>query len=109
MGAAGTGAGSEAPCLVAIDVGTTSVKCLLVDAAGRTLFDERRMIRLRHPRPSWTEVDARDWWDAAAGLLRRATVAVPPSRIAAVGLTGLMHAVVPVDGSGTPLEPALLW
>jgi xylulokinase len=104
-----TGASGNAPCLVAIDVGTTSVKCLAVDATGRPLFDERVVIRLHHPRPAWTEVDARDWWDAAARLLRRATAVVPPSRIAAVGMTGLMHAVVPVDASGEPLERALLW
>jgi xylulokinase len=109
MGAAGTAAGGEATCLAAIDVGTTSVKCLVVDAAGSVLFDERRVIRLRHPRPSWTEVDARDWWEAAGTLLRQATSVVPSARIAAVGMTGLMHALVPVDASGAPLEPALLW
>ena len=103
------GAGDGSPCLVAIDVGTTSVKCLVVDAAGCPLFDERVVIRLHHPQPSWTEVDARDWWGAAASLLRRATSAVSPERIAAVGVTGLMHALVPVDAAGEPLEPAILW
>ena len=42
-------------------------------------------------------------------LLRRATSVVPPARIAAVGVTGLMHALVPVDAAGEPLEPAILW
>jgi xylulokinase len=101
--------GDDSPCLAAIDVGTTSVKCLVVDACGRPLFDERAVIRLHHPRPSWAEVEARDWWGAAAHLLRQATAAVPAGRIAAVGVTGLMHALVPVDERGEPLDRALLW
>jgi xylulokinase len=108
-GSGRSAAGAASPCLAAIDVGTTSVKCLIVDAAGRPLFDERTVIRLHHPRPSWTEVDSRDWWGAAVGLLRRATTAVAAARIAAVGVTGLMHALVPVDSEGEPLERALLW
>lgn len=102
-------ADDETPCLVAIDIGSTSVKCLVVDAAGRPRFDERTVIRLHHPHPVGTEVDARDWWSAAAGLLRRATSVVAPARIAAVGLAGLMHALVPVNASGEPLDRALLW
>lgn len=97
------------PLFLAVDIGTTSVKLLVVDARGTPRFEERVVIRLHHPRPAWAEIDAHDWWDAAAALIRCATEAVPAESVAAVGVTGLMHALVPVDPAGEPLDRALLW
>jgi xylulokinase len=99
----------RAPRFLAVDVGTTSVKVVLFDAEGTPCFEDRAVIRLHHPRPSWAEIDARDWWDAAAALLRRAAATAPPEEIAAIGVTGLMHALVPVDDDGEPLDRTILW
>jgi xylulokinase len=98
-----------APRFLAVDVGTTSVKVVLFDAAGAPCFEDRAVVRLHHPRPSWAEIDARDWWEATAALLRRATAMAPPEEIAGIGVTGLMHALVPVDNAGEPLDRTILW
>jgi xylulokinase len=101
----------EGPLFLALDAGTTSFKALLFDAEGRQLGHERAEIRLRHPRPLWAEVDAEEWWRAAEALVPRllALPGVAAEAIAAVGVTGAMHALVPVAVDGTVLAPVLTW
>src|SRR5439155_1135660 len=63
------------------------------------------------PRPGWTEQDPTTWWEAAVTSIRRVLneVRVRERHIAAVGLTGQMHGLVPLDGGGSVLRPAILW
>jgi xylulokinase len=100
-----------APLFLALDAGTTSLKALLVDADGHLVGGERAEIRLRHPQPLWAEVDADDWWRAALTLVPRllARPGIHPEAVAAVGVTGAMHALVPVAQDGALLAPTLTW
>jgi xylulokinase len=102
---------TRTPLFLALDAGTTSFKAMLVDAEGRVVGHERAEICLRHPHPLWAEVDADDWWRAAADRVPR-LLALPGVRaeaVAAVGVTGAMHALVAVDAAGAVLAPALTW
>jgi xylulokinase len=102
---------AQAPLFLALDAGTTSFKAILFDAAGHVLAHERAEIRLHHPRPLWAEVDAGDWWRAAVErvphLFNHSGAA--PGAVAAVGVTGAMHALVPVGADGAVLGPTLTW
>src|SRR3989442_1577113 len=99
------------PLFLALDIGTTGLKVLLVDREGRPAARARRDIPLRHPRPDWAGADPEGWWQASCELIRQvlAAAAVPPEQVRGVGLTGLMHALVPVAADGTPLDEAILW
>jgi len=92
-----------------IDLGTSSVKVLLVDDAGAPVDEAAVPLTLSRPRPLWSEQDPQDWWDAtcqAVGILkgRRSLDAV-----AGIGLSGQMHGAVLLDSDDQVLRPAILW
>jgi xylulokinase len=90
-----------------IDVGTSGVKGLAVDAEGRVLARAGSAYPLSAPRAGWAEQDPEDWWRAASGALAelRSAAGVP----AGIGLSGQMHGLVALDASGRVLRPAILW
>lgn len=95
--------------LLGIDIGTSGCKALMIGADGAVLASRTASYGVSQPRPGWTEQDPELWIDGAAkavaGVLRdRADV-----EIAAVGLSGQMHGLTPLDASHRVLRPALLW
>ncbi len=98
--------GIRMECVAAIDIGTSRIKAALVDASGVM----RGMADVRLDRAAAPGVqDAKVWVDSSAALLRQLTAEHPDIHPLAVALTGNMHAMLPVDGSGAPLLPARLW
>jgi xylulokinase len=97
--------------LLGLDVGTTGVKALLLDPHGRVCGAAIEGYPLRTPRPGWAEQDPHDWWTAARASIREvlAGTGVAASAVAAVGLTGQMHGLVPLDARGQVIRPAILW
>ena len=97
--------------LLAVDVGTTTTRCVLFDLDGRPVAEAYREPPVHYPRANWTEVDPEDWWTCAVAVIRDALAQVggAPQNVLGVGLCGLMHAVVPVGPDGKPLANAMLW
>ncbi len=98
--------------VLAIDVGTGSVRAALVDRAGRTIAIESVEHEQIVPRFGWSEQRPLDWWNGAVAVVRRVLDRVPDGarRLAAVGACGQMHATVLVDQDGEPaLEAVPLW
>ena len=97
--------------LLAIDVGTQSTRAIVFDERGETVGVGRAAYEpYRSPRPGWAEQDARRWRSAAlsatAGAIRAAG---PLARVLAIGLTGQCPSIVPVDASGEPVGPGLMY
>jgi xylulokinase len=88
-----------------IDVGTTSVKALILDEAG-DVVDSAAAHHGISDDANRVEVDPDRWWES----LRRAVraLAVPLDKVAAVGFSGNMSSVVLVDDGLVPLRPAIL-
>jgi xylulokinase len=91
--------------LVGLDVGTTSVKGIAVDAHGAVVHVAERGYPLSTPRPGWSEQDPDDWWRAAADVLDECEA----DRALGIGLSGQMHGLVALDSDDRPLRPAILW
>jgi xylulokinase len=91
--------------LVGLDVGTSSVKGVAIDADGAVLAVSERGYPLSTPRPGWSEQDPEDWWRGAAEVLDELDAA----SAAGIGLSGQMHGLVSLDEAGRPLRPAILW
>jgi xylulokinase len=102
---------ARSPLFLALDAGTTSFKAILFDSQGHEVAHERAEISLRHPRPLSAEVDAAEWWRAAVERVPRlfSRSGVAPDAVAAVGVTGAMHALAPVGAGGEVLGPTLTW
>ncbi len=98
--------------LLAIDVGTGSVRAALLDGAGETVAFAAQEHEQIVPQYGWSEQRPADWWNGAVAVIRRVLDALPgaAARIAAVGACGQMHATVLVDADGEPAVDAVpLW
>lgn len=100
---------SAAPVWVGIDVGTTGAKVVLTGLDGVAVDSGSE----RYPRvvapdgdPLGVEQDARLWWDAVAGLLRKL---VAGRVVRGIAVTSQAPSLVPVDAAGDPVGNALLW
>ncbi|HVF78407.1 MAG TPA: xylulokinase [Solirubrobacteraceae bacterium] len=93
--------------LAGLDVGTSSVKGLLVRAGdGAVIARAEAEHPLSTPRPGWAEQDPEDWWAGAQVVLNALGEA---GAIDAIGLTGQMHGLVALGAGGEVLRPAMLW
>ncbi len=92
--------------LAGLDVGTSSVKGLLVADDGEIVARAEVPHALSTPRAGWAEQEPEDWWGGAQAVLQRLRRAGP---IAGIGLTGQMHGLVALDVGGRVLRPAMLW
>ncbi len=72
--------------LLALDLGTTSVRALVVGEDGRVLARSQRPLGARYPRPGWIEQDPEEMWTSAQDVMREALAA---SRLDARGIAGL--------------------
>lgn len=97
--------------LIGLDIGTSGVKALLINDSGETIFSSMENYPLSTPKPGWAEQDADLWWNASVRALRKITASgkCEKSKIAAISFSGQMHGLVPLDNSGQPLRPAILW
>src|SRR5256886_2392527 len=91
-----------------IDVGTSSLKAVVLDVDGSVVGTGSATYPVTTPQPGWAESDPQAWWEAAATAVHEATGALAAD-VAAVGLCGQMHGVVLSDDAGEPLRAAILW
>lgn len=97
--------------VLGLDLGTSAVKSILVDAQDRVLAEASAPLAVSRPHPSWSEQAPSDWWHAVE-LTLDALAARHPGLMAgvgAIGLSGQMLGVVCLDAQGEALRPAMLW
>ena len=94
-----------------IDLGTSEVKVLLMDADQQIVATTHAPLGISRPQEHWSEQDPSAWWqatrtciDAIAGSHPRALAALQ-----GIGLSGQMHGLVLLDAAGQVLRPAILW
>ena len=103
---------SSADQLLALDVGTQSVRALLFDPRGTLVAMGRVPIEpYVSPEPAWAEQDPEVWWTALGEACRRlwADPAARPDAVAGVALTTQRVTIVVSDENGVPLRPAIVW
>jgi len=91
-----------------IDLGTGSVKVLLLSEAGEVVSEASRPYSVDSRQPGWAETDPEQWWRATVSAVLEA-VQGHTAQVKAIGLSGQMHSLVLCDTSGAPLRPAMLW
>ena len=92
-----------------IDLGTSSVKLLLVDESGEILGSVTKEYPLSFPQPGWSEQDPADWWKAVQYGILQLTEKVDKSEIRGIGCGGQMHGLVALDEHDAVIRPAILW
>jgi xylulokinase len=94
---------------IGLDIGTSSVKALLVSIDGSVVRSATPEYSFQTPKPLWAETDPEVWWEATCKAIRSLLVEVKGSEIAAVGLTGQMHGMVALDAKGRTLRSCIMW
>ena len=94
-----------------IDVGTSSVKAVLIDESQKTVASETAPLEVSRPHAGWSEQDPDDWWTATAGTLDALARAHGKAMAAVkgIGLSGHMHGATLIDKADKPLRPCMLW
>jgi xylulokinase len=94
-----------------IDVGTSSVKAVLIDAAQRLTAEGAAPLAVSRPRENWSEQDPQDWWRATEAAIAAIRDGAPAALAAtvAIGLSGQQHGATCLDDAGAVLRPAILW
>ncbi len=95
---------------IGIDLGTSSVKCLALSAAGLVLASSQHHYSITRPQPGWAEQDPHDWWHAVCA----ATTSLMETlggryAVQGIGLSGQMHGLVLVDAKHQVVRPAIIW
>jgi len=91
-----------------IDVGTSSVKAIVVDDEGTVVDQASAAVPIDRPQLLWSEQNPSDWWSATNQAVANLASAAR-AEVTCVGLSGQMHGAVLLDESDTPLRPAILW
>lgn len=91
-----------------IDIGTSSVKAVLIDDSGTLIEESNANLVVSRPHPLWSEQNPAHWWAATCD----AVIGLNPKmrkNVRAIGLAGQMHGATLLDASGAVLRPAILW
>ncbi|MEZ4380155.1 MAG: FGGY-family carbohydrate kinase [Nannocystaceae bacterium] len=100
----------SAPRILAIDVGTQSVRAMVFDPAGELRARAKvAIVPYVSPEPGWAEQDADYYFDSLAAACRELWAEIDPATITGVALTTQRATVVNVDAEGAPLRPAMVW
>ena len=96
-------------CVLGIDIGTTSTIAILVRLPDQVLGTASRGVALHSPKPGWAEEDPAIWWANVCALTRELIdgSGIDPGELAAIGIAGMLPAVVLLDRDGVLLRPSI--
>lgn len=99
------------PCVVGVDIGTSSCKTLAINEGGEVLAVATEEYPVFTPSPGWSEQDPEDWWKAVKITLKDVSQRLEKIgyTIEGIGLTGQMHGLVLLDQEGKVLRPCIMW
>ncbi len=95
--------------LLGIDLGTSSVKAVIVTETGEVRGVGQREYPILIPQPGYAEQLTADWWDATCAAVREATAKAWTRDIAGIGFSGQMHGCALFDTAGAPVGNAIIW
>ncbi|MSR70163.1 MAG: xylulokinase [Phycisphaerales bacterium] len=102
---------NRSPLCIGIDVGTSSLKAVAVDAHAVVVASAVVEYPFDTPQPGWAQTDPEVWWIATCAALKQllGDARVEGAPIVSIGLSGQMHGLVLVDGNSAATGPALMW
>nr|WP_246496772.1 FGGY family carbohydrate kinase [Sphaerisporangium rubeum] len=101
--------GTELAVWLGLDVGTSSVKAVLLDDGGTVLGRGSGAVRTVRDGPDRAEQAPEDYVGAAAAATEQAFRGVGDVRLRGIGLSGQTPTLVVVDDGGEAVRPAIGW
>ncbi|WDU65037.1 xylulokinase [Pseudomonas poae] len=97
------------PVSLGIDLGTSELKAILMDADGAVLAHAGVRLSVSRRHSGWSEQAPQDWWQACLQALDQLRAHEAYARVACIGLSGQMHGAVVLGDDDRVLYPAMLW
>ncbi|NLJ96498.1 MAG: xylulokinase [Clostridiales bacterium] len=94
---------------IGVDLGTSSVKLLLMDEVGQIKSIVTREYPLYFPKPGWSEQNPEDWYSALVDGIKELTKDCNKDEIDGISFSGQMHGMVILDEDDKVIRPAILW
>jgi glycerol kinase len=97
--------------IVAVDIGSTSMRAILYDTRGRAIHMDSRPCGPRFFPDGRVEQDAATWQAVLLDILKSsgAMAAAKGLELQGIAVTAQRSSVLPVDATGQPLHPAIMW
>jgi len=94
-----------------IDLGTSGVKALLIDAGQRPIASATASLAVSRPHDGWSEQDPASWISATEQVFDalRLSHAVELAAVRGIGLSGQMHGATLLGDDDRVLRPCILW
>lgn len=101
--------------LLGYDIGSSSVKACLVEAASGKIvasdFYPKEEMKITAVKPGWAEQEPEEWWsnlkNAHQSIMTKS--GIKGEDIKAIGITWQMHGLVLVDKDQKVLRPSIIW
>ena len=87
-----------------IDIGTSSVKAVLVDAQQALVAQASAPLSVDRPQPLFAEQDPHAWWRATVQAVEHLP-ANGRAQVSAIGLSGQMHGATLLDRADNAVAP----
>lgn len=94
---------------IGIDLGTSSVKLLLMNGDGTIRRTVTREYPIYFPHPGWSEQKPEDWYQETMAGIKELLVGTEGQEVAGISFGGQMHGLVILDEQDQVIRPALLW
>ena len=96
--------------ILSIDQGTTGSRVVVYDKNGRIIASAYQEFKQYFPRPGWVEHNPQDLWRSVNNSLQAVLKKVPPSSVAAIGITNQRETTIIWDKeTGRPIHNAIVW
>jgi len=76
---------------IGIDLGTSSVKIVLMDTAGHIIANVSKSYPIDYPKAGWSEQNPYDWYDACIEGMKELLDGQDESTVGGISFGGQMH------------------
>ena len=93
---------------IGLDLGTSGLKGILIDADQKVLAEATAPLTVQRPHDGWSEQSPDSWITAAEAVLDKLS-AHGLGAVRGIGLSGHMHGATLLDAADDVLRPCILW
>ena len=94
---------------IGLDLGTSGLKGVLINADQRVLAEASAPLTVSRPQPGWSEQSPADWIASAEAVLDALAANRSLANVKGIGLSGQMHGATLLDAADEVLRPCILW
>jgi len=96
---------------IGVDLGTSSVKLILMEASGNIVNTVSKSYPIDFPKPGWSEQNPEEWWSAVCKATKETIqkAGIAPEEIAGVGIDGQSWSAIAIDKEGKVLTNTPIW